>query len=112
MLKNTDPEPPWSNRCVEENESVARRRVEDGVGVPVGGLGVGFRGSPFLGDFSKANQEEEEEREGGGGGGGGCWLRTSCGLWRWGVKELAHRGDQRQSEELKEEEEESVYNKK
>ncbi|KAM1340856.1 hypothetical protein ACFX2H_039187 [Malus domestica] len=71
MPKNMDPEPPWPNRCVEENESVARRRAEDGVGVPVGGLGVGFWGSPFLGDFSKANQEEEEEREGGGGGGGG-----------------------------------------
>ncbi|TQD72652.1 hypothetical protein C1H46_041810 [Malus baccata] len=109
-------------KSVRRRERVGRS-AEDGVGVPVGGLGVGFRGSLLPGDFSEAYQEEDEEREGDGGGGGGervgeaaadvgLRLRTSCGRWRWGVKELAHRGDQRQSEELKGEEEESVYNKK
>lgn len=69
---------------------------EEGVGEAVRGLGVGFWGGAFAGDFAEADKEEEEERKGGGGGAGeryeemgavGLRLR----LRRWGLGDMAHR---------------------
>lgn len=71
---------------------------EKGVGEAMRGLGVGFWGGAFSGDFAEADKEEEEDRKGGGGRAGEWYeemgavgLRLRLRLRRWGVVDLAHR---------------------